>query len=315
VSVSVAEWRNKQGSEPRDGDTSASVNCKLSDCNGIHLGAEQLPTTKSDAKRREAVRVSKRAGVDLWIASVPEYGALRDCVDMLSDKELSCYRRLHLDADRARFLNSHLLLRRGLSYAVDQTVPLSQWHYEKDIHGKPCVAMGLPRLHFNISDEARVSAVAISATRAVGVDVEAVTGNSSHRVVTSALSSREHTSINSVPARARFASFARLWAIKEAYAKMTGQGMALNLQGIEGSLITGNGFMYPDKSTKEHERACVEMRTVDLLDDEYCIALAVACAGGKIATVLHLVDHDGPGAKLRLVTRAVANSTTSRIQE
>ena len=315
MSVSIAEWLNKQGGEPRDGGPPVSVNCKLSGCNGIHLAAEQQPTTKSDAKRCEAVRVSKRAGVDLWIASVPEYGALRDCVDMLSDEELSCYQRLHLDADRARFLNSHLLLRRGLSYAVDQTVPLSQWHYEKDIHGKPCVAMGLPRLHFNISDESRVSAVAISATHAVGVDVEAVRDYSSHRVVTSTLSSREHKSINLVPARARFASFARLWAAKEAYAKMTGQGMALNLQGIEGYLITGNGFIFPDKSTKEHEKAYVEMSTVDLLDDEYCIALAVACAEGKIATVLHLVDHDGPGAKLRLVTRTVTNSTASRIQE
>jgi len=315
MSVSITQWHNKQGGELRDGGAPVSADCKLSGCNGIHRVAEQQPTTKSNAKRYKSVRASKHTGVDLWIASVPEYGALRDCVDMLSDEEVSCYRRLNLDADRARFLNSHLLLRRGLSYAVDQTVPLSQWHYEKGIHGKPCVAMGLPRLHFNISDESRVSVVAVSTTHAVGVDVVAVTDYSFHRCITSTLSRRELKSINLAPARARPSSFARLWAVKEAYAKMTGQGMAVNLQGIEGSLITGNGFIYPDKSTKEHEKAFIETRTVDLQGDEYCIALAVACAGSKISTVLHLVDHDGPDSKLRLVTGAAANSSASCIQE
>jgi phosphopantetheinyl transferase len=240
--------------------------------------------------------------VDVWIAAVPEQHLLRAQIGMLSDDEVKHYRRLSRYADRSLFLNTHILLRLALSHAVDQAVPPSRWRYETDPLGKPRPAQGLPPLHFNISDQGRISVVAVSQVSSVGVDVQSLSDNPTRRIVTSTLSSRERAFIESAAPDARFAIFARLWAIKEAYAKMTGLGMTLDLCAFEALLIGSEGFtmLGSAKTGEGREGVCFETRTVDFSGEEYCVALAVAYEGAKVATNIHLISHPGPGPALRL---------------
>lgn len=318
--VSTVGLRNEQGGQVRDGGMSVTADRKRSGRSYICPSTDQESTggCNEDNKRVDAdsignARVPENArqvetNVDLWIATVPEHNALHESIGLLSDEEIVRYRRLRVSTARARFINSHILLRRALSHAVDQSVTPSQWRYEKDSHGKPRVAAGLPQLHFNLSDEERVSAVAVSATHSVGVDVGTVAGNKSHHVVTAALSPHEQAIIESIPYETQFAGFVRLWVIKEAYAKMTGLGVALDLQDIKGPLSGDDDFTYFKKNMQGRNGAYIETHTIVLSDDRYYVALAVAHAGGKVETVLHLANHSGPDPKLRLAVDALSNS-------
>lgn len=134
---------------------------------------------------------------------------------------------------RTTFVFAHGLLRRTLSDFAD--VAPSNWRFVAGAFGKPAVADGLPRLHFNLAHTDGVVACAI-ARDDVGVDVEAI----NQRVDPLEIASRffspaEVVWIEQASDDQRRARFLELWTLKEAYVKGIGSGLShpLNTFGFD----------------------------------------------------------------------------------
>ncbi|MCO6179733.1 4'-phosphopantetheinyl transferase superfamily protein [Ciceribacter sp. RN22] len=127
-------------------------------------------------------------------------------------------------ADRAAYVAAHALLRHMLSKALGGDP--KAWAFEAGPLGKPALAAVhlRPWLHFNIS-HARGLVACVIAGVPVGVDVEASDGN-----VPSAVAERFAPGERAMLAKAAGAEyrsiFFRLWTLKEAYLKATGEGLS-----------------------------------------------------------------------------------------
>ncbi len=126
--------------------------------------------------------------------------------------------------DRAAYVAAHALLRLMLSEALGGDP--RAWAFETGPTGKPALAAvhRRPRLHFNISHTRGLVACAIAGVP-VGVDVEASDGD-----VPPAVAARFAPGERAMLAKAEGLEyrsiFFRLWTLKEAYLKATGEGLS-----------------------------------------------------------------------------------------
>lgn len=143
---------------------------------------------------------------------------------LLDPSEQARATRLRNRADQAAYVAAHALLRHMLSKALGGDPRV--WAFETGPFGKPALATVhlRPWLHFNIS-HARGLVACVIAGVAVGVDVEASDGN-----VPSAVAERFAPGERAMLAKAAGAEyrsiFFRLWTLKEAYLKATGEGLS-----------------------------------------------------------------------------------------
>jgi phosphopantetheinyl transferase len=232
--------------------------------------------------------------VDVWVAPVgrvvtdlPSF-----CLDLLSDVERGRLERLRLTSDRERYLVSRLLLRVALSRSSAEPVEPGDWRFTQCRGGKPMVeaAGGLPSLHFSLSRSRQVAVVAVSAACAVGVDVECLDRATGADPVDLVLSPGERRWLDGRPPAARARDFARLWTVKEAYAKLLGLGLSLDFASFEVALEpvrmvrTETGRQCP----KDLYLATDEIRTAD---GSYQLSLAARRrAGARVGVTLHVVD-------------------------
>jgi 4'-phosphopantetheinyl transferase len=146
---------------------------------------------------------------------------------------------------RTTFVLAHGLLRRALSNFAD--VAPSNWRFVAGEFGKPALADGLPRLHFNLAHTDGLVACAI-ARKDVGVDVEAI----DRRVHPLEIASRffspaEVIWIEQASDQERHARFLELWTLKEAYVKGIGSGLShpLNTFGFDLTSLSTIRFEAP----------------------------------------------------------------------
>jgi 4'-phosphopantetheinyl transferase len=142
---------------------------------------------------------------------------------MLDPDERTRADRFRFAADRHSFIAAHALLRSMLSDATG--LPTSTWCFVTGPHGKPALAPALRDrgLQFNISHTRGWVACAI-ADVAVGVDVEAVDREAAGQV-RSVFSRREVRLLDGQVGESMARTFTRLWTLKEAFIKATGEGM------------------------------------------------------------------------------------------
>ena len=226
-------------------------------------------SSRPDAPAKAVAQVSSR--VDLWASFVCDGGkGLPHGIELLDEDDKRRCARLHLPSDQNRFLTAHILLRLALSDAVNGAVRPAEWRFERDEHGKLEPAPGFPKLHFSLSHEQRMSVVAVSATNPVGVDVEPLPGCPAMPPVWSAAAPAERIFLSEESAENRVHDFVRLWALKEAYAKMLGLGHALDFCSLEADLA--------QRQLRQAEIDCKAVFETHMLwcpDDSYFVALAV----------------------------------------
>ncbi|MFI5616727.1 4'-phosphopantetheinyl transferase family protein [Streptomyces sp. NPDC051567] len=149
--------------------------------------------------------------------------------------------RLLRDADRQRYLASHLGLRvllGGYLGLAPEEVPLVR----EDCpccggpHGRPAVAGGA--IHFSLSHSQDLAYLAFAGVP-VGVDVEGVPSPSAVADVATALHPVESAELTALAGPERQTALARVWSRKEAYLKATGTGLARGLaEPYVGSALT-----------------------------------------------------------------------------
>ena len=117
---------------------------------------------------------------------------------------------------------AYLLLKNALlrEYAISDN-PL----FEYNEHGKPSI-IGHPEIYFNLS-HCREAVVCAVSSRPVGIDVESV-NRYNDSVARYTMNDQELQQISSAPHPD--VAFIRLWTMKEARLKLTGQGITDNMK-------------------------------------------------------------------------------------
>jgi 4'-phosphopantetheinyl transferase len=171
--------------------------------------------------------------LDLWhyrITETPDSARLRFALSLLNDAEQRRYAAFYFDRHRIEYAMAHAVTRLALSrYAP---VPPRNWEFSLGQWGKPSIAAPATAtpLSFNLSHTNCFVAFLAGNKPEVGVDIEHLErGGSLIDIARHAFAPSEHAYLTSLtPDRQRDAFF-RIWTLKEAYIKATGQGLSLGL--------------------------------------------------------------------------------------
>jgi len=167
--------------------------------------------------------------VHLWFATEDGGGRAADAawpVHVLSSEEIERAERVRFEEDRRRQLLTRIMLRTVLSRY--RPVRPEAWTFVADAHGKPRIGnLGTDAgLAFNLSHTRGLIVVAVTASGAVGIDVEMLHRRAIgrwHKV----LGPQEQRSLAGLEGDALRERFWEHWTFKEAYAKARGLGRFL----------------------------------------------------------------------------------------
>jgi methyltransferase (TIGR00027 family) len=179
--------------------------------------------------------------VHVWMTrptEVPRRSLVRYC-RLLSHDELSRYHRYVFAKDREQFLIARGQLRLILSQYA--RVAPAQWQFQRTACGRPYIHNQDPELplHFSVSHTRGLIVHAVSATRAIGIDVEDATRALDYRQLARRVCSPAETaSMQGLPPPEAARRFLQLWTLKEAYSKATEIGLSLDVARITFSFPT-----------------------------------------------------------------------------
>ncbi len=112
-------------------------------------------------------------------------------------------------------------------------MPPGAWRFQANSYGKPRIAPDLPDVQFCVSHTETMSVIAVSREAPVGIDIETIAPDCDGRLIDAFCSARERRALASLGDPERRRAFARLWTLKEAYAKLTGTGLATDFRYLE----------------------------------------------------------------------------------
>lgn len=175
--------------------------------------------------------------VDIWV--VDDLAAITEelqanYMDLLSDEEKSHHQRLRRQQDKLLYLTAKALTRIVLSEYYPEITP-KQWLFEIGPHGKPRIKNTMIRpLHFNLSHTHSLIGLALQYDHSVGIDVENHNRtNNLESVAKQVFTKAEQDYLNS-PESTNFRDrFFKLWTLKEAFVKATGEGITAGLKSFE----------------------------------------------------------------------------------
>jgi 4'-phosphopantetheinyl transferase len=212
--------------------------------------------------------------LNLWCAypdDLLDEEAAQTCARMLSEDERERWQRFKFEKHRREYLATHALARIALSY--HSGVPPDALRFQLNAYGKPSIDPDCG-LHFNLSNSLSLVVCLTSEGAEVGVDVESRARSASIAEVgprmfsLPELEQLENLCEDEKPERAL-----RLWALKEAYIKARGMGLALPLNKFSFLFEGANSIQMeidPDlNDSSERWRFCF----LDYRD--HCIALMV----------------------------------------
>ncbi len=188
----------------------------------------------------------------------------------LDPDEVARADRFRFDADRLAYLGAHALVRSLL--ASVGPYPAGEWRFVSDRGGKPEIdpALASP-LRCNLSHSRCLVAAAVSVRHDVGIDVERCDraprfGDLARRYFTP----EELALVQADAADGGREAFFRLWTLKEAFVKATGEGLRRSLQSFSfaldpiGVTIAGTGsgewHFFQTQPTAEHVVAAAVRR-------------------------------------------------------
>jgi 4'-phosphopantetheinyl transferase len=211
--------------------------------------------------------------VDVWrVRLVPDEQAERDAWALLTADERASAQRYHRADDRAARVRTRALLRTVLASRLAIEPRAVEIVEQPD--GKPTTPGGP---HFSVTHSRTLAAIAVSATSAVGIDIEPRRDFDWREVADRFLAPRERRAIEARPPAERGEAFFAIWVRKEAYLKGIGLGFRSPRNDVEVAL--GDGVVRDDTSASD---TVWYLYGLDL-DVDHAAALAVAAAGAVVA--------------------------------
>ena len=169
-----------------------------------------------------------RKRIEIWVASTTGLLDAKSCLFLLTAKDLASLREIQHPPSRNSAIAGRVLLRLALSRAVDHLILPSEWNFSIGSHQRPIIEQRQPQVNFSVSHVDQVVVVAVSADIGVGIDIESVDQDVAEDVVAGFCHIDELAYVRELPEARRVREFIRLWTVKEAYTKMTGQGHFLD---------------------------------------------------------------------------------------
>ncbi len=148
----------------------------------------------------------------------------------LNPEEIARADRFRFDADRVAYVGAHALVR-GVLASVGP-YPAEEWRFVCDERGRPEIdpALASP-LRCNLSHSRGLVAAAVSLRHDVGVDVERCDRTSRFEDLARRYFTPDEVAlVQSDAADGGRDAFFRLWTLKEAFIKATGEGLGRSLQ-------------------------------------------------------------------------------------
>jgi 4'-phosphopantetheinyl transferase len=178
--------------------------------------------------------------VHLWFADlVVSPAQLQQFSQSLSADEQQRAARFRFAEDRDRFIATRGILRQILGRYL--SIPPQQVEFCYADRGKPALnqTVHATPLQFNLSHSHACALYAITATQAVGVDLEWLRPVTDLAGLTQRFfAAAEHQAIQALPAEQQTQAFFQVWTCKEAVLKATGSGLA-ELAAVEVAIADG----------------------------------------------------------------------------
>jgi 4'-phosphopantetheinyl transferase len=171
-----------------------------------------------------------------WIMLEPGSDAIAALRPLLDASEQTRADRFRVAADREAYIAAHALMRVMLSRVAG--IAPKDWRFQAADGGKPTLdAAQAPRdLHFSLSHTRGLVACAVGWPYALGVDAEAWLAVAPIELATRYFAPAENRLLAQLDPAEQRSTFYRLWTLKEAYLKATGQGLAAELNSFAFSL-------------------------------------------------------------------------------
>jgi 4'-phosphopantetheinyl transferase len=194
---------------------------------------------------------------------------------VLDQDEQAKFLRFSRQEKGLQFLFARVFLRWFLSFVTYQKILPEQWAFSKSGSGKPIMTgnRALPLLHFNLSHADQLVVVAVSAIRKVGIDIEQVCAQD-ELMIDAALSPEERVHLCTLAPADRAYRSLRIWTIKEAYAKMTGEGLILDFSTFEIEFSPLSLKKLDQQGQKSTLPVHLRSRSFSLHGREYLLSLA-----------------------------------------
>ncbi len=212
--------------------------------------------------------------------------------EILSPDERQRAERFHFQADRERLVVGRALARIVLGHLLDIRSDEIQFCYND--FGKPSLApaQNSADFQFNVSHSGDIVLFAVTARRAVGVDVEQIRENLEVDAIAARFfSTRERADLAAVAADQRCAAFFACWSRKEAFIKAGGVGLLRGLDSFDVSLKPDEPAMLLQTRPDPTEAGRWVIRDLDV-GPRYKAALAVE---GSICELKTLDWRPDPG--------------------
>jgi 4'-phosphopantetheinyl transferase len=171
--------------------------------------------------------------IDIWVAHPDSLLRAHSCLQLLTDEDWTSLGLVQNPAIRHSAMAARILLRLGLSRTVDREIAPADWKFATTQGRRPIISEAFPGIHFSVSHVDELSAVAISRTLDVGIDVESVDQNVSDGVISGFSHSDEQEDVRALLPRQKAREFIRLWTFKEAYTKLIGLGHSVDFNAIK----------------------------------------------------------------------------------
>jgi 4'-phosphopantetheinyl transferase len=188
------------------------------------------------------------AEIHLWLAfhdEINEESLLSAYRELLDDAEKEQEPRFYFARDRRRYLITRALVRTVLSRYI--AVQPKEWVFSKNAYGRPDIVNAQARescLLFNISHTHSLIVLAVTKSRALGVDVENFRARAAPIDVADRYFARQEVAaLATMPPHQRQYRFFEYWTFKESYIKARGMGLSLPLDKFS--------FHYPDEHAVE----------------------------------------------------------------
>lgn len=223
-----------------------------------------------------------------WLSSEPDPAHVARWYVMLDPEERARADRFRFTPDRHSFIAAHALLRSMLSDATGRAT--RTWRFVTSAYGKPALAPSLCNsdLQFNISHTRGWVACAIARV-AVGVDVEVVDRDAATEV-RGVFSPHEVGLLDGQVGEQMATTFTRLWTLKEAFIKATGEGLRRPLDSFSFELDPLRITFHPDRYPVADSRWCfLETSSIP----GRCLALAVQHLAPEIEARLATPEEIG----------------------
>lgn len=180
---------------------------------------------------------------DLWIALSSLEAGYKSDVEVLSQREKMVYNKFDNHGRKKEFVGARSVLH---NMARDAGVDVDTFQLKKTEQGRPYGITGSDSLQVSIAHTAKYVLCGLSRYHTIGVDLEPV-----DRTIHQRLRDRILTPAEKANSQLGTVETVRLWTIKEAVVKLTGEGLAgllseMAIDRVEDQLFTASLDGYRD---------------------------------------------------------------------